>query len=175
MDLNVNASPITQAAATTAVGGPGVLGSGGDAIAVTNQDADSTNVQFGDHDYFPWGGPLLRPRPQRECQPDPSGSGNHGRSAAPAFSATAATPLPSPTRTPTSSTSRANKPYLGSAIGPQPVALFLFDTAASHPNPASISDCRADAWNAALRLGAEGIPIGNACEARHSAWRRLQP
>jgi hypothetical protein len=56
MDLNVNASPITQAASTTAVGGPGVLGSGGDAIAVTNQDADSTNMQFGDHDYFPWGG-----------------------------------------------------------------------------------------------------------------------
>ena len=56
MDLNVNASPITQAAATTAVGGPGVLGSGGDAIAVTNQDADSTNIQLGDHDYFPWGG-----------------------------------------------------------------------------------------------------------------------
>src|SRR4029450_13660852 len=44
--LNVNASPTPQAASTTAVGGPGVLGSGGDAIAVTNQDADSTNKKI---------------------------------------------------------------------------------------------------------------------------------
>ena len=57
MDLNVNASPITQVATTTAVGGPGILGNGGDAVAVTNQDADSTNIQMSDHDYFPWGGP----------------------------------------------------------------------------------------------------------------------
>ena len=57
MDLNVNASPITQVATTTAVGGPGIFGDGGDAVAVTNQSADSTNIQLGDHDYFPWGGP----------------------------------------------------------------------------------------------------------------------
>ena len=45
MDLNVNASPITQVATTTAVGGPGFLGEGGDALAFTNQDADIFNVQ----------------------------------------------------------------------------------------------------------------------------------
>jgi hypothetical protein len=55
MDLNVNASPITQAAQTTAVGGAGVFGDGGDAIAVTNQDADSTTVQLMDDNHFPWG------------------------------------------------------------------------------------------------------------------------
>jgi len=55
MDLNVNASPITQVATTTAVGGPGILGNGGDAVAVTNQSADSSNIQLGDN-HFPWGG-----------------------------------------------------------------------------------------------------------------------
>jgi hypothetical protein len=54
MDLNVNASPITQVASTTAVGGPGIFGDGGDAIAVTHQDADSSNVQLSDN-HFPWG------------------------------------------------------------------------------------------------------------------------
>jgi len=57
MDINVNASPITQVANTTAVGGVGVFGDGGDATAVTNQHADSTTLQLSDHDYFPWGGP----------------------------------------------------------------------------------------------------------------------
>jgi hypothetical protein len=55
MDLNVNASPITQAAQTTAVGGAGVFGDGGDAIAVTNQNAESTTVQLMDDNHFPWG------------------------------------------------------------------------------------------------------------------------
>lgn len=55
MDLNVNASPITQVANTTAVGGAGVLGQGGDAIAVTNQDADSSTVQLMSDNHFPWG------------------------------------------------------------------------------------------------------------------------
>ena len=59
MDLNVNASPITQVATTTAVGGPGIFGDGGDAVAVTNQSADSSNIQFGDN-HFPWGGVRLR-------------------------------------------------------------------------------------------------------------------
>ena len=54
MDLNVNASPITQVATTTAVGGPGIFGEGGDAIAVTNQEADSSTVQLNDN-HFPWG------------------------------------------------------------------------------------------------------------------------
>jgi len=54
MDLNLNASPITQAAQTTAVGGAGVFGDGGDATAVTNQSADSTTVQLMDN-HFPWG------------------------------------------------------------------------------------------------------------------------
>ena len=45
MDINVNASPITQVATTTAIGGVGVLGNGGDALAFTNQDADIFNVQ----------------------------------------------------------------------------------------------------------------------------------
>ena len=44
-DLNVNASPITQVADTTAVGGLGLFGDGGDALAFTNQDADIFNVQ----------------------------------------------------------------------------------------------------------------------------------
>ena len=57
MDLNVNASPITQVATTSAVGGPGIFGDGGDAIAVTNQNAESTNVQLMDDYHFPWGGP----------------------------------------------------------------------------------------------------------------------
>ena len=39
MDINVNASPITQVATTTAVGGPGIFGDGGDATAVTSQHA----------------------------------------------------------------------------------------------------------------------------------------
>jgi hypothetical protein len=57
MDINVNASPITQVANTVATGGVGVFGDGGDAIAVTNQDADSFTVQsMGDY-HFPWGGP----------------------------------------------------------------------------------------------------------------------
>ncbi|WP_201834753.1 hypothetical protein [Microvirga zambiensis] len=56
MDINVNASPITQVATTTAVGGVGIFGNGGDAVAATNQEAHSTNIQMGDHDYFPWGG-----------------------------------------------------------------------------------------------------------------------
>jgi hypothetical protein len=55
MDLNVNASPITQVATTTAVGGPGVFGNGGDAVAVTDQNAHSSNVQLSDG-HFPWGG-----------------------------------------------------------------------------------------------------------------------
>jgi hypothetical protein len=55
MDLNVNASPITQVATTTAVGGPGIFGDGGDAVAVTNQSADSSNIQLSDN-HFPWGG-----------------------------------------------------------------------------------------------------------------------
>ena len=46
MDINVNASPITQVATTTAVGGPGIFGDGGDAVAVTNQSADSSNIQL---------------------------------------------------------------------------------------------------------------------------------
>ena len=41
----MNASPITQVAKTTALGGPGILGEGGDAFAFTNQDADLFNVQ----------------------------------------------------------------------------------------------------------------------------------
>ena len=45
MDLNVNASPITQVATTTAIGGPGLFGDGGDAFALTNQDADLFNFQ----------------------------------------------------------------------------------------------------------------------------------
>ena len=55
MDINVNASPITQVATTTAVGGPGIFGDGGDATAVTSQHADSSNIQLGDN-HFPWGG-----------------------------------------------------------------------------------------------------------------------
>ena len=55
MDINVNASPITQVATTTAVGGPGIFGDGGDAVAVTNQSADSSNIQLSDN-HFPWGG-----------------------------------------------------------------------------------------------------------------------
>jgi hypothetical protein len=54
MDINVNASPITQVATTTAVGGPGIFGDGGDAVAVTNQSADSSNIQLSDN-HFPWG------------------------------------------------------------------------------------------------------------------------
>ncbi|MGO4523637.1 hypothetical protein AB4097_02100 [Microvirga sp. 2MCAF35] len=57
MNINVNASPITQVATTTAIGGPGLFGDGGDATAVTNQHADSSNVQLGDSYHFPWGGP----------------------------------------------------------------------------------------------------------------------
>ena len=136
MDLNVNASPITQVATTTAVGGPGVLGSGGDAIAVTNQDADSTNIQMSDHDYFPWGGPAYDFGPDLNVNASPitqvattTALGGLG------FSAKAATPLPSPTRTPTSSTSRAKTRLPTSAIGSQPVALFLFGIAASHSIP----------------------------------------
>ena len=45
MHINVNASPITQVATTTAVGGLGLFGEGGDALAFTNQDADIFNVQ----------------------------------------------------------------------------------------------------------------------------------
>ena len=55
MDINVNASPITQVATTTAVGGPGIFGDGGDAVAVTNQSADSSNIQLSDN-HFPWVG-----------------------------------------------------------------------------------------------------------------------
>ena len=57
MDINVNASPITQVATTTAIGGVGIFGNGGDATAATNQDAHSSNIQLGDQDHFPWGGP----------------------------------------------------------------------------------------------------------------------
>lgn len=57
MDINVNASPITQVATTTAIGGPGIFGHGGDATAVTNQHAESSNVQLMDGYHFPWGGP----------------------------------------------------------------------------------------------------------------------
>ena len=55
MDINVNASPITQVANTTAVGGVGVFGDGGDAVAATNQNADSTTFQLSDDNHFPWG------------------------------------------------------------------------------------------------------------------------
>jgi hypothetical protein len=56
MDINVNASPITQVATTTAVGGVGIFGDGGDAVAATNQSAESSNIQLSDN-HFPWGGP----------------------------------------------------------------------------------------------------------------------
>ncbi|MBA1157615.1 hypothetical protein [Microvirga mediterraneensis] len=51
-DLNVNASPITQAASTDAHGGAGLFGSGGDAFAMTNQDAHQLNDQSS-YDHFP--------------------------------------------------------------------------------------------------------------------------
>jgi hypothetical protein len=44
-DTNVNASPITQVATTVANGGLGLFGDGGDAVAVTNQDALLVNDQ----------------------------------------------------------------------------------------------------------------------------------
>src|SRR5689334_551213 len=53
MSLNVNASPITQVATTVAEGGAGIGGHGGDATAVTNQNAESLNYQSMDSsDYF---------------------------------------------------------------------------------------------------------------------------
>src|SRR5690349_4309648 len=55
MSIILNASPITQAAATTAVGGAGVGGHGGDALAVTDQNAHSSNIQLSDYNCFPWG------------------------------------------------------------------------------------------------------------------------
>ncbi|EIM26583.1 hypothetical protein [Microvirga lotononidis] len=55
MSLNLNASPITQVADTTAFGGPGIGGHGGDALATTDQSAHSSNVQLSDYSCFPWG------------------------------------------------------------------------------------------------------------------------
>jgi len=52
-DLNVNASPITQVAATDAQGGPGLFGHGGDAFAMTNQEALMVNDQSSYDHSFP--------------------------------------------------------------------------------------------------------------------------
>ncbi|MGO4524188.1 hypothetical protein AB4097_04915 [Microvirga sp. 2MCAF35] len=52
-DLNVNASPISQAALTDAQGGHGLFGSGGDAFAMTNQDAHLLNDQSSYDHSFP--------------------------------------------------------------------------------------------------------------------------
>ena len=53
MSLNVNASPILQAASTSAEGGAGIVGHGGDAYAVTNQDAYLVNDQFSNDYSYP--------------------------------------------------------------------------------------------------------------------------
>ena len=108
MDINVNASPITQVATTTAVGGLGLFGNGGDATAATNQDAHSSNIQLGDQDHFPWGGPAYDFGPDINVNASPiTQVATTTAVGGLAPSAKGATPWPLPTRMPTSSTSRA--------------------------------------------------------------------